>query len=139
MDSKFTPAAQKALEEALLIASSLGHTYIGTEHLLLGLCASQQGAACRLLSARGITYESTFSAVARLSGSGEPTSPKPSDMTPRAKAVIESSARESQRRGGKSVGTEHLLLALVSESDCVASQIIIAQGVKLSEIYTDLT
>lgn len=138
MVNRFTQKAQSALNRALTCAREMGHTYIGTEHLLLGLLGEADSIAARLLEARGIRYERTRQLIREQSGTGEKSSVSAADMTPRAKKVIENSACESARAGHGFIGTEHLLLSLASESDCEAAKLIAAQGVSPVEIRNDI-
>lgn len=137
MANRFTSAASDALGSAMAAARSLGHTYIGTEHLLLGLL-SVEGAAKQILTARGASEEQTRAMIIEMAGSGSPTNVGPGDMTPRTKRLIESAARESARLGHSYIGTEHLLLAMLGEPDCVALRLLSAQGVGLGELSSDL-
>ena len=137
MANRFTSAASDALGSAMAAARSLGHTYIGTEHMLLGLL-SVEGAAKQLLTARGASEEQTRAMIIEMAGSGLPTNVGPGDMTPRTKRLIESAARESARLGHSYIGTEHLLLAMLGEPDCVALSLLSAQGVGLGELSSDL-
>ena len=130
-------AASDALGYAMAAARSLGHTYIGTEHLLLGLL-SVEGAAKQILTARGASEEQTRAMIIEMAGSGSPTNVGPGDMTPRTKRLIESAARESARLGHSYIGTEHLLLAMLGEPDCVALRLLSAQGVGIGELSSDL-
>ena len=137
MANRFTSAASDALGSAMAAARSLGHTYIGTEHMLLGLL-SVEGAAKQILTARGASEEQTRAMIIEMAGSGSPTNVGPGDMTPRTKRLIESAARESARLGHSYIGTEHLLLAMLGEPDCVALRLLSAQGVGLGELSSDL-
>ena len=137
MANRFTSAASDALGSAMAAARSLGHTYIGTEHLLLGLL-SVEGAAKQILTARGASEEQTRAMIIEMTGSGSPTNVGPGDMTPRIKRLIESAARESARLGHSYIGTEHLLLAMLGEPDCVALRLLSAQGVGIGELSSDL-
>ena len=138
MAGKFTPSAQNALKSALNLAREMGHTYIGTEHILLGLLAESDSVAARLAAKRGVTYEGTRLMTEQLSGTGEPSQIGPGDMTPRTKKVIEASAYEAVRYGQSYIGTEHILLALLSEPECVGGKLLSAQGVSLRELSGDI-
>ena len=138
MANKFTPKAQYALNVALSCASDLGHSYIGSEHLLLGLLGTPDGAAARILFSRGIKSEKVKGAVVEISGIGSPELISPSDMTPRTKKIIEGSAYEAARANQAYIGTEHILLALVSDRDCVAVRILESLGVSPNDVKGDL-
>ena len=139
MVNRFTQKAQNSLHRALSCARELGHTYVGSEHLLLGLLAETDSIAARILEARGIRYEKTRQLIRDSMGYGESSSVTAADMTPRAKKIIENSAGESGRIGHGFIGTEHLLLSLSGESDCEAVKLIIRQGASPIEIRNDIT
>ena len=124
MANKFTPKAQNALNSALKSASELGHSYIGSEHILLGLLSESDSAAAKLLASSGIKFDDVKATVIEITGTGSPTPLSPSDMTPRAKKIIEGSAFCMSSVGQSYVGTEHLLLSMLSNKDCVAVRII---------------
>ncbi len=138
MSNKFTPKAQYALNLALSLASEMGHSYIGSEHLLLGLIKTPESAAARILSARGASFEIIKATVLEITGMGSPGPISPSDMTPRMKRIIESSAYESAKSDHAYIGTEHLLLALLSDKDSVAVRILEAQGLSAQELRGDV-
>ena len=122
---RFTQKAQNVLNGALSIARELGHTYIGSEHLLLGLLEEADCVASKILEARGADAETLKAAVIEIAGSGSQSNVSAADMTPRTKHIIEASSMEALRLRQNYIGTEHLLIALLSERDCV--------GVKLLE------
>ena len=138
MNNRFTQSAQNALNGALEYARSLGHTYIGSEHILLGLLSENDSIASKLLENRSASFDATVNMIKEISGEGEKTEVSAADMTPRTKKIIESSAYQAMRLGQNYIGTEHLLLGLLSESDCVAVRILSAQGVNLNEFANDL-
>ncbi len=121
MTSRFTPAAQNALKRAQTEASEMGHTYIGTEHLLLGLLYDEGSVAAQALKNLGLSYKSIRQTVEEISGSGSKTL-TPS-ITPRLKRVIENAAKEMTGAFGR-IGTEQLLTALINEKESIASRII---------------
>ena len=139
MVNRFTQKAQNALNRALSCAREMGHTYVGTEHLLLGLLSETDSIASRVLESRGIRYDRTRQMIRERSGFGEVSHVTSADMTPRTKKVIENSAYESEREGHGFIGTEHLLLALMGEGECEAVKLITEQGVSYTEIRLDIT
>ncbi len=138
MATRFTRKAQKVLNLSMQIASELGHTYIGSEHLLLGLLSEDTGVAAHYLQERGATVEKVQEAVVRIAGEGTPSAISSSDITPRTKNIIENSLVESQRYGQNYIGTEHLLLALLEERDCVAVRILEGLGVSVNDLRQDI-
>ena len=135
---RFTKKAQNVLNRALTYAREMGHTYIGSEHLLLGLVGEEDSVASKILQERGISFEKVKSAVESFAGVGTISDVSAADMTPRTKHIIESSANEALRLSQSYIGTEHILLALIAETDCVAVKIIKECGVGISDIKSDL-
>ena len=124
MNNRFTGKAQNALNNSLRFARAMGHTYIGSEHLLLSLTAENESVAAKLLFKHGVTTDKVRERIAEAVGLGSESAVTPADMTPRTKKIIEGSAIEAARTGQNYIGTEHLLLALLAERDCVAVKII---------------
>ena len=139
MKNRFTQKAQNALNFSLGSASQMGHTYIGSEHLLLGLCREESGVAAHYLQSRGVDAEKVKNAIIRLAGAGVPSDVSATDMTPRTKSIIQASLAEAQRGGQELIGTEHLLLALLREEDSVAVRILESFHIAVSELINDLT
>ncbi len=137
MQNRFTPKAQAALNSALAFASELGHSYIGSEHILLGLISSADSAASKMLIFRGARLENVKSTVIDITGVGSPEPVSPSDMTPRTKKIIEGSARRAGELGQAFIGTEHLLFSLLSDRECIAVRILESIGVSPSELISD--
>lgn len=136
--SKFTAKATNVLNKSLYLASELGHTYIGSEHLLLALTSEADSVAARLLDARGVSFDAVKSAIIARIGSGERSRITAGDMTPRTKRIIEASSMQASRFSQSYIGTEHLLLALVSESDSMAVGILATIGVSAKDIALDV-
>ncbi|MBQ9804972.1 MAG: ATP-dependent Clp protease ATP-binding subunit [Clostridia bacterium] len=139
MQNRFTQKAQRVLGLSLQYASEMGHTYIGSEHLLLGLCGEGTGVAAHYLKERGADTEKIKNALISLAGVGAPSSVSAADMTPRTKNIIQSSLYEAQKNGQDYIGTEHLLAALLTEQDCVAVRILESIGVSIPELRNDLS
>ena len=118
--NRFTERAQQALTKAQEAAASFGHSYIGSEHLLLGLLREEGGPAAKALAACGVTDDALVKQIEELSGCGTPDSTAPQGMTPRTKRIIELSIQSAARMGTNYVGTEHLLLGLLNEGQNVA-------------------
>ncbi len=139
MGVKFTGKAQQSLNKALYLAREMGHTYIGTEHLLLGLMAGRESIAAGVLDGAGITYESMRTLVRKTAGVGEPTDIDPTDMTPGIKRVIEEAAMYSRQGRGGYIGTEHLLYAILCEPESFAYKMISAKGGNITALKNDLS
>ena len=138
MVNKFTQKAQNALTKAMHFARELGHTYIGSEHLLLGLMSETDSVAAKLLEGRGLSFDKLRDAVIEIAGNGVKTMVTPGDMTPRTKKIIETSSYESVRFGHNYIGTEHLLLAVLSETDCVAVKLLNNLNVNINDLRSDI-
>ncbi len=139
MTEKFTLKAQSALKRAEETAASLGHTYIGSEHLLYGLIAEKEGVAARILEGVGITAEQIKEAVSLFTGVGHRTKLSAADMTPRTRKIIQESARQGANGTEGLVGTEHLLLSLLKTDDCVAVKLLHSLGANRAELCADLS
>ncbi|MBQ8310614.1 MAG: ATP-dependent Clp protease ATP-binding subunit [Clostridia bacterium] len=139
MQNRFTQKAQNVLNYSLQSAAEMGHTYIGSEHLLLGLCREESGVAAHYLKERGAELEKIKNAVIQLAGVGAPSSVSAVDMTPRTKNIIQTSLLEAQKNGQDYIGTEHLLAALLGEEDCVAVKILESMNISVGELRNDLS
>ena len=139
MQYKFTQMAANALKYASDAAAEFGHNYIGTEHLLIGLLRERGGLACQVLEDYDITEEKAKALLGQLMpGSGGAQVAEPDDYTPRCRQVLEISSKEAARFGASAIGTEHLLLGIFKEKECVAAQMIVNLGVRISTIRGDL-
>jgi len=139
MVNKFTQKAGGALSSALTVAQELGHSYIGTEHLLLGLASQKDSIASRILVLRGANESKIRQSIVDYMGIGSKSDICSDDMTPRLRAIIENAAEEAQRSGMKYVGTEHLLISMLNRRDCVAVRLLEATGICISEVKSDLS
>lgn len=135
----FTQKANTALNAAIEYAENLGHTYIGSEHLLLGLLSSEGSVACTALTARGITADDVEIAVRNSVGIGTPTVLSPNDFTPRSKNIIETAVTIARSLGHGYVGTEHLLIAILRDSSCYAMDILDAMNVSAADVAEEIT
>lgn len=135
----FNEKANVALNNAVNAAEDLGHTYIGSEHLLLGILKDTSSTASVILHSRGITFRKTEDAVKASVGIGMPTELSPDDFTPRSKNIIETSIITARNTGMPLVGTEHLLLAVIKEAQSFAAKIIVRLGGSLSDITNDIS
>ena len=138
MADKFTQRAQNALNHSLKAAGELGHTYIGSEHLLLGLMEESEGAASKMLKARGLSVRQIRASIIEFAGSGIPVTLSPSAMTPRTKKIIESAYHAAMQTPVGYIGTEHLLYAILEEKDCVGYKLLSALGINISELKNDI-
>ena len=139
MKNRFTQKAQNALNFSLNSASQMGHTYIGSEHLLLGLCREESGVAAHYLQSRGVDADKVKNAIIRLAGAGVPCEVSAKDMTPRTKSIIQTSLNEAQKCGQELIGTEHLLLSILREEDSVAVRILESFNIAIGDLSNDLS
>ncbi len=134
--AKFTERGQRALMRAQQEAAQLGRTYVGTEHLLLGVL-SDPGAASVVL--KGVTLDAVRQEIIQILGRGDDNSPvKAMVYTPRTKKVLEQSVREARELKQNYVGTEHILLALMREREGVAAHVMIKMGMDLNKAREEL-
>ena len=134
----FTQKANEAMNLAIECAAKMGHTYIGTEHILMGLIEEQTGVAAATLSECGVTSEELQSKIEATVGRGSPTTLTPEDFTPRTKRIMQTAVITSAQVGHNFVGTEHLLVALLSERDSYAVKFIEEMGISVSSVITAL-
>ena len=137
-ENRFTPRAQNALRLAQASAEELGHSYVGSEHLLLGLLREEEGAARRCLAEQSITQERARDVIIRIIGKGLPGLAPPQGLTPRAKRVIENAVEESRGRGSGYVGTEHLLLGILRENGTMAMRVLQTMGTDVRRLQSAL-
>lgn len=134
----FTQKANRALNTALESAQELGHTYVGTEHVLLGLLKEESSAAAAALRQCSVTSKALLERIENSIGKGYPTELTPDDFTPRVKRVLRSAVMAASRMGSGYVGTEHVLIALMSDSDSYASSFLRSMGVSAESIVAAL-
>ena len=139
MAKKFTAKAESTLASAKRQAEKLGHTYIGSEHILLALSLENESVGGRILSSRGVDSDELRELICHRIGVGEETKVGGGNMTPKTKRIIEGSGTLAERTGQKLIGTEHLLLSLTEESDCMAVKLLTTMGVSSKDIATDIT
>lgn len=139
MNSKFTERAEKALNAAQNMASELGHTYIGSEHILLGLLSEKGCVAESILEKQGISFDAAREQVVKMCGTGERSNVTAAEMTARTKAIIQNAYYESRRYRQNLAGTEHILLSLIKMQDCVGARIINSLGADPRQLHKSLT
>ena len=134
----FTAKASEALNQAINSAEILGHIYVGSEHLLLGLLRVGSGVAASILDKHGITADKIEEKIRADIGCGTPTKLSPDYFTPRAKRVIETAVNGCRELGKKYVGTEHLLIGILGESDNYAVRFISDLGADVALLTTEV-
>ncbi len=134
----FTEKANKAMNCAIEEAKQLGHTYIGSEHLLLGLLKADDGVAAEILQKLGVTYEALEEVVKNQIGSGTPTHLTIDDFTPRTKRILQLAVMHASQLHHNYVGTEHILMAILEEGDSYGVRFLQGLGVKPNDILEEL-
>lgn len=137
--NRFSGSASASLRRAEAFARELGGSYIGSEHLLLGILADSRLPAARVLAANGITLESIRDVIVSEQSSQALGNLRPSDITTQARAIIEGAYALSIKDGSRSVTTEQLMLSIVSESACRACALLVAAGCSPACIKKELT
>ena len=139
MFERFTDRARRVVVLAQEEARLLNHSYIGTEHLLLGLIAEGEGVGAVALRQLGVELHATRDAINEMIGASTGTSPAGHiPFTPRSKRVLELALREGVQLGHNYIGTEHILLGLIAEGDGVAAQILIRRGLTLADVRAEV-
>lgn len=138
MYGRLTEKAEKAIAYSQESAIAMGHNYVGTEHLLLGLIKEGSGVAARVLQSQGVTEDKVLKEIEELIGRSEEPVEQPIGFTPRTKRVLELSFKEARRMGQNYIGTEHLLLGIMKEGESVAVRILMDLGVDPQKLYTEL-
>ncbi|PKM72570.1 MAG: ATP-dependent Clp protease ATP-binding subunit ClpC [Firmicutes bacterium HGW-Firmicutes-16] len=134
---RFTERAQLALSKAQEAAQNMGHSYVGTEHILLGVALEGEGLGAKLLRENGLEETLISELLEKFVGRGAPGTPA-QGLTPDAKRVIELSIIDANRLGHSYIGTEHLLMGMLREPECAGARLISSTGVDLNKIYTDI-
>ena len=137
-EDRFTERAKNVLSLAHEAAAGMGHGYVGSEHILLGIAMDGGGSAAKVLREAGLDKELIQDSIEKYVGRGESGTTTVQGLTPRAKRIIELAVAEAGRLGHNYVGTEHLLMGILREYDSVAAKIISASGVDLNKLYTDI-
>lgn len=135
---RFTPQAREALNLARIAADELGHDSVGTEHLLIGLMREGTGVAARVLEECGVEEDKVMELISELLAANTHVKLEGDGLTPRARKVLENSYYEAARFRAPLIGTEHILIAMIRETDCVATRILNTMGASVQKIYVDL-
>jgi ATP-dependent Clp protease ATP-binding subunit ClpC len=136
---KFSERARRVLTLAQEEAQHLNHSYIGTEHILLGILREEEGVAAKVLVNLGVNLGKVRSGVEFIIGRGDKPNTGEIGLTPRAKRVIELAIDEARHLGHNYIGTEHLLLGLLHEGGGVAAGVLDSFGINLEQVRTEVT
>ena len=138
MYDKYTENAKNAINLAKEVAYRLSHNYIGTEHLLIGLM-EVEGVASKILEENGVTVEKVLELVNQLIAPNNGVEMMDAgSFTPRSKRILDQSIKEAAKFKAPLVGTEHILIALIKESDCIAVRLLNTLGVNVQKVYIDI-
>ena len=137
MQTAYTAKAKKAIDIATRITKSLHHSYIGTEHILLGLLKEGTGVASQVLADNGVEYDKVLELIEELIAPGNAVAVLEDGLSPRAAHVLEVSKAEAARFHSEKIGTEHLLIAMIKETECVASRLLNTLSVNVQKMYVD--
>ena len=138
-NERFTAKAKKALQLAQEAAGELGHNYLGSEHLLLGLIREGSGVAASRLSEAGITEDAVIHSLSEMLDTYPGKAVQFMGFTPRTKKILELSYAESARHGEQYIGTEHILMAILREGSNVAMTILGELGIQPQALYNTLS
>ena len=137
MQNRFTKKAQKVLRDAGKVAQELGHNYVGTEHLLVALIRNP-GVASEVLKANGVEEQKILDLIDEsISAQSSVLVADEGEFTPRTQKVLEIPQEEASRMGIADAGTEHLLIALLKESDCIAVRLLNTKGINVQKLYVE--
>ena len=135
---KFTKSGEKVLAIANELAIDLGHSYIGTEHILYGLACEENGVASKVLENQGITPEDILDKIEDLLGAQLKDEFSVLGFTPRTKRILENAYVEAKKLSSNFIGTEHLLIGIMRESDSLAIRILLDLGINPEDLYSDI-
>ena len=138
MQYRFTQMAANVMHYSKEAAAELNHSYIGTEHILIGLLREREGLACQVLEDHDVTEEKVLHMVSQLIQGSQTMVAEPEEYTPRSRRILEIANREAMRFRATAIGTEHLLIAILRETDCVAAQLLYSLGVQAQKVYQDI-
>ena len=136
MREQYTEQAKQAVALAARTARYCRHNYIGTEHLLMGLLKEAHGTASMVLMDMGVDEEKLMGLIDRLiAPSGDTVLKSGQEYTPRARRVLDTAAAEAEHYRSESIGTEHILIAMIKEPDCVATRLLYTMGVNIQKLF----
>ncbi len=137
-ENQFTPRAEEALRLAQEAAEEMGHGYVGTEHILLGLMREENGIAHRVMREYGMTEDMICTVLERSVGKGLSGAAPSQGLTPRAKSAVELAVSEAMRMGAACIGTEHLLMGLLREGSNMAIRVLETVGIDPKKMYSSV-
>ncbi|MBE6552397.1 MAG: ATP-dependent Clp protease ATP-binding subunit [Ruminococcaceae bacterium] len=138
MKFKYTKECEETLQLAQKTACDIGHDYIGSEHLLLGIAGNEESLGYELLSPLGADFDKLLSALKEISKTGEKINVNSLNITPRAQRIINNSASAAAASGSTEISTVHMLIAIIRESGCLAMRMLESCGISRDDILSSL-
>ncbi len=139
MKERYSKQAVSALKAAEKTAEGSSHNYVGTEHLLVGLLKETSGTAGLVLAEAGVEEKKLLALIDKLiAPQGDVVLENPQGYTPRAQRVLDRAREESGNLGGGVIGTEHILIAMLKEYDCVGTRLLHTLGINIQQLYLDV-
>ena len=135
---KFSESSKKALESAENFAIELGHSFIGTEHILYGIAMQEKGLGYKVLKKQNIEASQIFSKVREIFGEGKIVLTKTEGFTPRTKKIIENSFKETEKNFLSTIGTETMLLSILNDKENMAYKILLELNADIDKMYEDI-
>ena len=135
---KFTKSGEKVINIANELAEEFGHNYIGTEHILYGLAFEGNGVASRVLENQNITSDDILEKIEEIVGTNAKSNISVLGFTPRTKKILEKAYLEAKKLGSNYVGTEHILVGILRETDSIAIRILLDLDVNIENMYNDI-
>ena len=138
MQKGYTAQAEKVLITAKNLARKWNHPYVGTEHLLLALKKEFTGVASQVLGMNGVEDEKVVKIIEELVAPGQDVQRKKLSFSPRLEFLLDNAMQEAVRQNSEKIGTEHMLLAMIKDADCVATRILVTMNVDLAKVQDDI-
>ena len=136
---KYTDKAKKAIDLAVRISKKMGCNYVGTEHVLAGLLKEGTGVAAEILTAFNVEYDKLINMIEELISSAQDVEVCDRDgYSPRAQRALESASDEAEKFECEEIGTEHLLIAILSQGDCAAARLLTTMGVNSQKMFIEI-
>ncbi|MBQ2680110.1 MAG: ATP-dependent Clp protease ATP-binding subunit [Firmicutes bacterium] len=136
---EYTKKAKDVLDMSKKTAADFGHKFVGTEHILLAMLRIKYCVAAKVMENLDITEEKFYEAISEFAGSDIFYGADAVDFTPKSKEVLEAAGRIASRRGAEKIGTEHILLAIVDDHECIGAKILYKTGANFQRLYEDIT
>lgn len=134
MEYNFTEAAKNVMKISEQFAKELGHTYLGTEHILYGLVKEDKGIVSKVFKNANVAPDRIYKLIEEVIGKNDVQIIELKGYTPRLKKIIDMANLEAKKTGSDFISTEHLLVAIFNDKDCIASKLIVDSGVDIDNL-----